>query len=306
MATLSTITENGVSKFGATINIAKQQGTIVNLSTNTQYVDKDIKLTLNVRSATGTIGGTTTANGKAAGVLTNVNSVNTISNLSGKTAGTDYWQIKATATGTNASYKPKYTVSQSGWINSTIEASSAVSIAVDSDTTGQSIYIPKATLKWNNNQVLVNTAGYLKVNDNDALLTMSTVNPQFTGGGLTVSSSMASSPTTNSCLTLSDTDSCGAYITSTGSAGRAKVTYNGNYVGYINKSNGDTALAATSSNTTQGTPTKKYINGIKIFAPSSGTRTFDITVPNGNTTDFITFRFSVDSSGNVAVDGIDE
>ena len=33
--------------------------------------------------------------------------------------------------------------------------------------------------------------------------------------------------------------------------------------------------------------------------------TFDITVPNGNTTDFITFRFKVDIVGNVTVEGPD-
>jgi len=35
--------------------------------------------------------------------------------------------------------------------------------------------------------------------------------------------------------------------------------------------------------------------------PTSGTRSFTITVPNGSTTEFIDFVFTVDSSGNVVI-----
>ena len=130
-------------------------------------------------------------------------------------------------------------------------------------------------------------------------------NPTFTGGGLTVTSSMAVSPNTNSTVVISDTDTCGAYITSTGSASRAAVTYAAAVNGYVIKSSGTVALAGTSSNTNQGTATKKYINGVKIYAPSGDTeRYFDVTVPNGSTTEFITFRFKVDKNGNVTVEGI--
>lgn len=43
----------------------------------------------------------------------------------------------------------------------------------------------------------------------------------------------------------------------------------------------------------------KTITGVTLTAPSSGTKTFSITVPNGNTT--ATFVFNVDSSGNVTI-----
>lgn len=131
-----------------------------------------------------------------------------------------------------------------------------------------------------------------------------TANPTFTGGGLTVTSSMAVSPNTNSTVIISDTDTCGAYISSTGSANRAAVTYANDVNGYVIKGSGTVALAATSSNVNQGTATKKYINGVKIYAPSGDTeRYFDVTVPNGSTTEFITFRFKVDKNGNVTVQG---
>lgn len=132
-----------------------------------------------------------------------------------------------------------------------------------------------------------------------------TANPTFTGGGLTVTSSMAVSPNTNSTIIISDTDTCGAYISSTGSASRAAVTYAAAVNGYVIKSSGTVVLAATSSNVNQGTATKKYINGVKIYAPSGDTeRYFDVTVPNGSTTEFITFRFKVDKNGNVTIEGI--
>ena len=46
----------------------------------------------------------------------------------------------------------------------------------------------------------------------------------------------------------------------------------------------------------------QFIKEIKITPPSSGTREFGITIPNGNTTDYITLVFHIDSSGNVTID----
>ena len=45
--------------------------------------------------------------------------------------------------------------------------------------------------------------------------------------------------------------------------------------------------------------TSKEITAVTLSKPSSGTKTFSITVPNGNTT--ATFVFNVDSSGNVTI-----
>lgn len=44
---------------------------------------------------------------------------------------------------------------------------------------------------------------------------------------------------------------------------------------------------------------QKYLTGVSIQKPLSGTRQFAVTVPNGSGT--ITFTFNVDSSGNVTV-----
>lgn len=41
------------------------------------------------------------------------------------------------------------------------------------------------------------------------------------------------------------------------------------------------------------------LNAVEIVAPSSGTNTFSVTVPNGIGT--VTFVFNVDSNGNVTI-----
>lgn len=97
-----------------------------------------------IKTVSGSIGGSASG-GSATAAIANTNSMATITDISGKTAGTDYWQVKATATGSAGSYTPKYTVSTAGWIGSTVTGT-AQSVSVSSDSTGKSIYIPKATI----------------------------------------------------------------------------------------------------------------------------------------------------------------
>lgn len=60
-------------------------------------------------------------------------------------------------------------------------------------------------------------------------------------------------------------------------------------------------FATGSSTASNSASLIKYIKGVTLTAPSSGTRQFDITVPNG-TTETITFHFHVDSESNVYID----
>ena len=113
-----------------------------------------------IGAVNGSIGGSPSS-GSATAVITNTNSITTITDITGKTAGTDYWQIKATATGSAGSYTPKYTVNTAGWIASTVNGT-AQTVSVTSDSTGKSIYIPKATFTTvNGNQIKVSSAGYI-------------------------------------------------------------------------------------------------------------------------------------------------
>ena len=295
MATLD-ITTNASNRqeFTKTIQITKQQNSTIRLDTQERYVDKDILLTLNVRGATGTIGGTATA-GSATAAISNVNSMATITNLTGKTAGTDYWAVKATATGTAGSYTPKYTITQSGWIESTVTAATAASVGVNGDSTGQTIYIPKATFKQNNAQVLVNTAGYVKVDDQVPIFTMPTITPTFDGGAL----NNKGATVTGTNVTLNDSsNTSGIVIQAKGSAGRDSVLYNGSAQGYINIADNTVANGMSTLAASEWNGTTYYLTGVELTAG----KTFSITVPNGNATDKITFVFAVDNNYNVTVD----
>lgn len=61
----------------------------------------------------------------------------------------------------------------------------------------------------------------------------------------------------------------------------------------------DKILPGYTAHRADGSPITGTLSGVTITAPESGTSTFSITVPNGNTT--ATFVFNVDSSGNVTI-----
>lgn len=179
--------------------------------------------------------------------------------------------------------------------------SSGVYVAVKSNANTKTL-----TAKAN-----ITTAGYVAVNSSWKSNTstvganassvhyipITTANPSFTGGAVSGSASM--SPTN---VTMSDTDN-GIKVVASASATRAVVTYNGAVNGWVSKSSGASALAAGSA--TALTSSTKYISGVKLVPPSSGTRSFTIQVPNGSTSDFISFVFTTDASGNVTVAGPD-
>lgn len=129
--------------------------------------------------------------------------------------------------------------------------------------------------------------------DIELTINAQTAAPAFTGGGV---SGTASASATNA--TISDsTNNSGVSIVASGSATRAQVTYNGAIDGWVTKANGAEAL--TAGDATALTNKTYYINGVTLTKPSSGTRSFSITVPDENST--VTFVFSVDSSGNVII-----
>lgn len=58
-------------------------------------------------------------------------------------------------------------------------------------------------------------------------------------------------------------------------------------------------LSGTTAHDASGAQITGSMTGVTILAPSSGTNSFSVTVPNGNST--ATFVFNVDSSGNVTI-----
>ena len=130
--------------------------------------------------------------------------------------------------------------------------------------------------------------------DIEFAIDVKTASPTFKGGAV---SGTASATGTNCSIDSSNNDS-GVYITARGSATRAEIQYESAINGWVNKSANANAYAASgATNLTQAT---YYINGVTINAPESGTRSFDITVPNG-ANDTITFTFTVDSNGNTVI-----
>lgn len=116
----------------------------------------------------------------------------------------------------------------------------------------------------------------------------------FSGGGLTGTG--ATVDKTN--MTFSETNVSGVTITPKGTAGRTKVTYSADASGWVSVTNGTTVSSAVAASTWNGTV--QYVSGVTIAKPSSGSRYFDITVPNGDA-GTVTFRFTVDSAGNTVV-----
>lgn len=122
----------------------------------------------------------------------------------------------------------------------------------------------------------------------------------FADATATVSGTNTVTPTatiSGSGCTLSNTDN-GISITATGGgSASASATATTGTAGYAqtNATLGTGTIAASSTTTTATT----YISGVTVTAPSSGTRTFSITVPNGAGT--ATFVFNVDASGNVTI-----
>lgn len=95
---------------------------------------------------------------------------------------------------------------------------------------------------------------------------------------------------TGSGCTLSTSDTSGVSVTGSGSVSAvAKVGTAGFTPVTDNFASGSAASSAAT----------KYITGVTLTAPSSGVRSFAVTVPDGATT--VTFTFQVDASGNVTI-----
>lgn len=122
-----------------------------------------------VGSVNASLSGSTTTDGKAtAAIAATSYTASGTSNLNCQTtapasgtAGSDYWQIKATASiTTTPKFTPSLTLTTAGWM-STAPSGTATDVTVNGDSTGSSIYIPKATFDVDGNVIYCATAGYI-------------------------------------------------------------------------------------------------------------------------------------------------
>lgn len=214
------------------------------------------------------------------------------------------------------SYTATYSTSSNSTITPTVSISNSSTYGVVTTTTSGVNYItinPNATAtNWSvTPKAQITSAGYIQTGnvtgttisntptiENGTNYYIPIVEPTFSGGTLTGTNASANF-NLNISTTNTDVYNNGLSIATIGGAGRTKIIYS-NSAGVIAAHNNTTALTAISSSTTWS-GNSYYLTGIKLETPTSGIRCFDITVPNGNTTDFITFHFEVDSNSNVTI-----
>lgn len=166
---------------------------------------------------------------------------------------------------------------------SDLEPTSGYYVSFSSTASGE-LSITRAG--WIDTGSLVDSAGDTKY------FSVPAGNPTFSGGNLSGSISVV--PSNGSISSV--TDNSGVSIDVSGNISSDPVVYSQSVEGYVSKAADDQALAGKTSAIDTS---KYYINGVTIQSPTSGTRQFSVTVPNGNTT--ATFVFNVDSTGNVVI-----
>lgn len=98
-------------------------------------------------------------------------------------------------------------------------------------------------------------------------------------------------------VSLSNTDNGISISVTGGGTATAEITATSTQAGYI--PSGETLDSETVNAPSATTSTSTYISGVTLDAPETGIRTFTVTVPNGDSTQLITF--TVDSNRNVTV-----
>lgn len=194
----------------------------------------------------------------------------TVTGMSTTTTATSYY-IDATATGTANRTAFTYTNSAGAISAHSNTEASAAPTAVNVGSSASRVYIPAAQLTFSGGALNNKAASATFVNENNKVI--------FTDS--------------------TDIYNNGLSVLAKGTAGRAAVTYT-NTAGYLPAhTSAQSGSAAVSASTWDGTT--YYLTGVKLAAPSSGVAKFNITIPNGSTSDFITFQFQVDTQGNVIV-----
>lgn len=234
--------------WNADITITRKLNTLVTMTTDSKYVDKNIQLSLNAQS------GVAALTASASSVIES-------------TAGTTATNVSGIV-GTKSSTEP----------------SSGYFIRVKS--TG-------------NSGINITTPGWLASGDVSSASANTTDYYQIYASTVTVSGSNIVTPSASLAgtnATLSDTNN-GISVTATG-GGTASASATATATeGYVPAGTAGSATLSANSTTTTAS---KYISGVTLAAPSSGTRSFAITVPNGDST--VTFTFTVDASGNVVIE----
>ena len=239
---------NGPTSWEGSVTLAKQVGTLLSLSTGSNYVDKDIELTLNVQSGAGAAGSASADADVESGGTGNISAVVGAKSTTAPSSGY-YIKVGASASGNSQ-------VTTAGWLDT-----GNLGTASDSKT----LYFPIDTA----------TGSFSGTN---------TVTPSASISG--------------SHVTLSNTDN-GISVTATG-GGTASATASvvAQTAGYV--PSGVTVGSGTVNASSLTTTASSFISGVTLVAPTTGTSSFSVTVPNGESTQTVTF--TVNASGIVTVE----
>jgi len=146
----------------------------------------------------------------------------------------------------------------------------------------------------------ITAAGWLNAGNLETASTSKTVYFPVAAATGSISGSNTVTPSasvTGSNVMLSNTNN-GISITATGGgSASASVTSSADTAGYVPTGTISTGTLSATSTTTSAS---SYISGVTIQKPATGTNSFSVTVPNGDST--VTFTFTVDSEGNVVVE----
>ena len=333
---MAQLTQN--TNWEKSFTLTKQNNSVYTLSTSCQYVDRNIKLTMNVRSATavasaGTADATLYTND---GINAGINIASVIGAKATVEPNSGYY-MAITASGSGGA-----SITQSGWINvgdlstapgsevkyfpiaeATLGSEGAVSanpiVTVSNSTTmittnentGYSFTISStATNGTVQTKYKATNAGYTPViaATNGGTVTVAptitgdnntTINIQEAQGSISLTSGGSScSMTTSTNVIVADTDNQNSGVALTFS-GTGEVLGS---AAITTEGYAPTTLSfnGDTSFTCPATTATKYIQGVTLTTPNSGQRQFSITVPNGNGN--ITFIFHVYANGDVLVD----
>lgn len=206
-----------------------------------------------------------TTSGTASAVISNTNNMRTITDLSNKTAGTDYFQVKATATAGNASFIPKYTISSAGWISAATYSGSSAAISVSADNNGKSVYIPKATIS---NDITITASGAINAPE----ISKNTTAASSSGTGVNISDKLGTrataEPTSGYFIRLNTAaNTTGKTITANASA-----TTGDSDGGYVKDKSTYSATSKSSTVTLSGSSNQYFpITAAALTVTASGT-----------------------------------
>ena len=119
-----------------------------------------------------------------------------------------------------------------------------------------------------------------------------TASPKIKGGA---PSGAATFGTPTNCV-LSETNSSGIAVVTSGTCSRAAIQYDGAVNGWVIASNNATPTGGTASSAVNLTTTTRYLTKVTL----TNGKTFQIEVPNGSA-GTVTFTFSVDANGNTTI-----